>query len=67
MLHGNVVDHLHHDNGLTTTSTAEQPHFTTTWERNKQVNNLNTGFKNINLCILLCKLRSFTMNGHCFG
>ena len=46
VLHGDVVDHLHHDNGLAATGAAEQTHLAAPWERNQQVDNLDSGLKN---------------------
>ncbi len=63
MVHGDVVNHLHHDNGLPATGTAEQTHLATAGEGNQQVDNLDAGFKNLNLGILLGELGSRLVDG----
>ncbi len=58
MMQGDVVNHLHHDNGFTTTGTTEQSHLTTHWEWNEKVNYFDTCCKNTNFSIKVCEIRS---------
>ena len=53
VLHGDVVDHLHHDNSLAAAGTAEQAHLATAGEGNQQVDNLDAGLKNVDFGVLL--------------
>ena len=62
MLSGNVVDHFHHDHGLTDAGTSKHSHFSTAWKGNKKINNLYACLKNINRCILLIKGRRRPMD-----
>ena len=65
-MHGDVINHFHHDNGFTTTCAAEQSHFTTTWERYEEIDNLDACLKNVHLGILLGKEGSRPVDRHFF-
>src|SRR5210317_1639605 len=62
MMHGDIINHFHHNNGLAATSTTEESHFTTTWEGYEQVYYLDTCFQNVNLGILVSKSRCRFVN-----
>ena len=66
VLQSDIVDHFHHNNGLADTSAAEEAHFPAAGKRDKQIDNLNAGFKNPHGRILFRKFGGFTMNGHHF-
>ncbi len=61
-MHGDIVDHLHHDNSLSNTCTAEETHFAATREGDQQIHDLHTCLKDVNGGVLLNKLRAFTVN-----
>ena len=44
VLHGDIMDHLHHDNGFTHTGAPEHPHLAATWKGYQQVDHLDPGF-----------------------
>jgi len=47
MLHGNVVDHLHHDHGFAHAGPAEHTHFAATGKGHQEVDNLNPRLKDL--------------------
>ena len=53
MLHGNVINHLHHDYGFTDTGAAKHPHFTASGKGYQQVDHLYAGFEHAHFGILL--------------
>src|SRR3989339_517249 len=63
MLHGDIINHFHHDNGFSNACTPKHPHFTTAWEGDKQINHLDAGFQNPDRCILFSKLGRMPVNG----
>ena len=62
MLFRDVVDQLHHVDGLTNTSTTEQANLTTLGERAYQVDNLDAGFQQVGRCRLICIARCLAVN-----
>ncbi|KAF5035617.1 hypothetical protein DSECCO2_583690 [anaerobic digester metagenome] len=61
-----VVDHFHEDNGLAHARAAEQAHLAALGERDEQVNDLDAGFEQFHLGVLLGELRRRTVNGQVF-
>ena len=55
VLHGNIVNHFHHDNRFTDTGPTEEAHFSASWKRHQQIDNLDAGFKDPHCRILLGK------------
>ena len=53
VLHGDVVDHFHHDNGLAATGAAEQAHLAAAREGNEQVDDLDARLEYVHLGVLL--------------
>jgi hypothetical protein len=47
VLHGDVVNHFHHDNGFANTGAAEHAHLTAAGKRHQQVDDLDAGFKHV--------------------
>jgi hypothetical protein len=62
----NVVNKLHDQDSLTNTCTAEQTDLTTLSIGANQVNNFNTGFKNLCCRFLILITRSRTVDRPCF-
>ena len=62
VLHGNVVDHFHHNNGLADPGSAEHPHLAPAGEGHQQINNLYSGFKNPHRRVLFREFGSFPMD-----
>ncbi|VBB42417.1 hypothetical protein TRIP_B200557 [uncultured Desulfatiglans sp.] len=62
MLHGDVVDHLHHNDGLTHSCATEHPHLAAARKGNQQVYNLDAGLEHIHARILVLETRSRTVN-----
>ena len=63
VLLGDVVDHLHQNNGLAHAGAAEEAHLAALGEGNKKVNDLDAGFKQFHLGVQVCKGRSRTVDG----
>ena len=57
MMHGNVVNHFHHNNGLAAAGAAEESHFAAAGKWDEQVNNFNACLKHVDFGILLGKSR----------
>src|SRR4030042_1420214 len=66
MDHGDVVDHLHDDNGFTDTGATEHSHFTAADERDEEIKDLNTRLECLGCCFLLDKFGCQPVNRHCF-
>ena len=62
MVHGDVVDHFHHDDGFADAGAAEHAHFAAAGKRNQEIDNLNTCFQNVNGRVLFRKFGRFAMN-----
>jgi hypothetical protein len=62
VLLGNVVDKLHDKHGLTDTGTSEKTNLTSTSVWVNKVNNLDTGYKNLSLGLLLSESWSISVN-----
>ncbi|KAF5031629.1 hypothetical protein DSECCO2_625780 [anaerobic digester metagenome] len=59
---GDVVDHLHEDNGLADAGTAEHAHLAALGEGDEQVDDLDAGFKHFDLGRLLGEARGRAVN-----
>ncbi len=62
VLHGDVVDHLHHDNRLAHAGAAKHPHLAAPRKRHQQIYNLNTCLKHIDRGVQFRKGRGFPVN-----
>ena len=63
VLLGDVVDHLHQNNGLAHAGAAEEAHLAALGEGHKQVHNLDAGFEQLDLGVLVGESRSRTVDG----
>jgi hypothetical protein len=66
VLHGDVMNHLHHDNGFANTGAAEHAHLTAAGKRHQQIDDLYAGFKHVDFHILFGEFRCQTVNRHHF-
>ena len=57
VVHGDVVDHLHHDDGLADAGAAEHAHLAAPGEGNEQVDDLDAGFQHVDRGVLLDERR----------
>ena len=64
VLHGDVVDHLHHNDGFADACAAEHAHLAAARKRNEQVDNLYAGLEDFDRGILLGKTGRRTVNRH---
>ena len=68
VVHGDVVDHFHHDDGLAHAGAAEHAHLAAPGEGHQQVDNLDAGFQHLNRGVLIHEGRRRAVNGiHVFG
>ena len=63
MLFGDVVDHLHEDNSLAHAGAAEEAHLAALGEGNEQVHDLDAGFQQFHLGVLVREPGSGTVDG----
>ena len=66
VLHGHVVDHLHHDDRLAHARAAEQARLAAFQIRLEQVDHLDPGLKSLQVGVLLLQRRRMPMNGPAF-
>jgi len=64
VMHGDVMDHLHHDDCLADTGAAEHPHLTASGKGNEEVDYLDPRFENVHRGILLRKAGGLSMDRH---
>jgi hypothetical protein len=64
VVHGDVVDHLHHDDGLADAGAAEHAHLAPAGEGNQQVDDLDARLEDVDRRVLLGKQRGQSVNGH---
>src|SRR5213076_465005 len=57
-----VVDELHDDNGFANTGAAKRADLAPFREWTNQVDNLDSGFKDLHSCVLLGEIRGFAMD-----
>ena len=60
---GDIVDQLHDDDGFSDAGSAEGTHFAALGERADQVDDLDAGFQDLSLGVLLQKRRGFAVDG----
>jgi hypothetical protein len=63
MLSGNIVDEFHHVHCLANTGTTKQADLATLGKRTHQVDDLDTGFKQLVCRCLFCVVRGAPVNG----
>jgi len=63
VVHGDVVDHLHHDDGLAHAGAAEHAHLAPAGEGNQQVDDLDARLEDVDRRILLEERRGRPVNG----
>ncbi len=66
MLFGDVVDHLHENDGLAHARAAKEAHFAALGEGHKQIHDLDAGFQQFNLGVLLREFRRGAVDGIVF-
>ena len=64
VLHSDIMDHFHHNDGLADAGAAEHPHLAASGEGNEQVDNFNAGFQHLYRSILLGEGRGSPMDRH---
>ncbi len=63
VVHGDVVDHFHHDDGLAHAGAAEHPHLAAPGEGHQQVDDLDAGFQHFNGGVLVHEGGRRAVNG----
>jgi len=66
MVLGDVVDHLHENNGLAHAGAAEQAHLAALGEGDQEVHDLDAGFEHFNLGVLIHEGGSAAVNAQAF-
>ena len=64
MVHGDVVDHLHHDDGLADAGAAEHPHLAAPREGDEEVDDLDPRFEHMDRGILFEEGGRLAVDGH---
>jgi hypothetical protein len=64
VVHGDVVDHLHHDDGLADAGAAEHPHLAASREGDEEVDDFDPRFEDVNRGVLFEEGGRLAVNGH---
>ena len=64
VVHGDVVDHLHHDDGLADAGAAEHPHLAAPRKGDEEVDDLDPGFEHMDRGVLFEEGGGLAVDGH---
>ncbi len=64
VVHGDVVDHLHHDDGLADAGASEHPHLAASREGDEEVDDLDSRFEHVDRGVLFEEGGRLPVDGH---